>query len=94
MKYSIAIAVLMNFMTMLSVKGQTEIEFQNKSLLRSLNKAGIQSFEEMKELGLDGDESVNLSGKYFQIEKENTDKIKYIYIGRVNSCRAGGCYLS
>ena len=36
-----------------------------------------------------------IQGKYFVVsDKKNVSQINYMYIGRVNSCRAGGCSIS
>lgn len=32
-----------------------------------------------------------LNGKIFILNNSNINNFKYVYIGRVNSCRAGGC---
>lgn len=94
MKYLRTITILLILLTAVSASGQTEIEFQHKSLLNILNKHGIQSFEEIKEVQLTDINNQDLRGKYFQITHDIKDQLRYIYIGRVNSCRAGGCSIA
>lgn len=46
------------------------------------------------ELSLENQESYNsVNGKFFSINCGD-DEIAFVYIGRVNSCRAGGCSIS
>ncbi len=46
------------------------------------------------ELSLENQESYNsVNGKFFSINCGD-DEIAYVYIGRVNSCRVGGCSIS
>ena len=35
-----------------------------------------------------------MNGKYFLINGSNLSQYRFIYVGRVNSCRAGGCSVS
>lgn len=76
----------------LLVSNNANINYSPKSLIKFLNKkAGIEQpvFEEIKN-------SVNsdlgeLNGKLFKLTNNDAENYKYIYIGRVNTCRAGGC---
>lgn len=66
---------------------QNQIKFQNRPLMRVLKKNGITNFSNLKELSLNHNTPM---GKFFQVQSDYI-QFKYIYIGRVNSCRAGGC---
>lgn len=80
----------------MSAFSQTDINYDHKSLVKVLRKAGIQELTSLKEIAIPDTKAIfySISGKYFEIEKENERNYKYIYVGRVNSCRAGGCSLS
>jgi len=90
--YKIAMVILLlNFMQG-EIKAQTEIEFYPKLLDREIKRInGDQN--ELKELvipekGTNG----SMSGSFFTVSsKAPTSAAKYIYIGRVKTCRAGGC---
>ncbi|MCG8701745.1 MAG: FMN-binding protein [Bacteroidales bacterium] len=77
------------------VGGQTEIEYQNKILKKVLQKEGIIDFSSIKELPVPGSAKKQhyVQGKFFKINSDKS-QYKYIYTGRVNSCRAGGCSIS
>lgn len=73
---------------------QDEIEFYPKSLQRDLDKAQVSGVKEMNIL-----DSLSFQqeskGKFFWVSAPNLqNQITYIYVGRVNSCRAGGCSLN
>jgi len=73
-----------------------DINYQHKSLVKSLKKAGLTHINQVNEIELP--DSISklhmIKGKFFQIDTDNVSKYKYVYIGRVNSCRAGGCSIS
>ena len=69
-----------------------EVDFEHGTLLKALKKTNGSS--ELQELSVPESVDTNLNGqgKYFQVSgnsKEN--EIAYVYVGRVHSCRAGGC---
>ncbi|WP_297090218.1 FMN-binding protein [uncultured Draconibacterium sp.] len=70
---------------------QTEINYSPKALEKVLQKQGLTDFKAIKELTVPNNQvlTTGINGKYFLITENN--KIAYIYIGRVNSCRGGGC---
>lgn len=75
--------------------GQGKIDYQNKRLLNSLKKNGITGFSRLKEMNSDLKGEPELLGKFFSLlNKPEVNGIQYIFIGRVNSCRAGGCSIS
>jgi len=75
--------------------GRDEIDYQNKRLINGLNRNGISGFSELEEINRDSKLQNELNGKFFRLigGKEVSD-VKYIFVGRVNSCRAGGCSAS
>lgn len=81
---------------LIPVFSQTEIDYGHRSLVKVLRKAEIQDLTSLKEIAIPDTKAIfsSISGKYFEIERENERNFKYIYVGRVNSCRAGGCSIS
>jgi hypothetical protein len=79
------------FMNVL-VSGQEKIEYQNKPLKRMLSREGISVFSQISELDITDSlrRKYRIQGKFFEISTDE-NRYKYIYTGRVNSCRAGGC---
>ena len=75
--------------------GQNDIQYQSKALKKVLRKADIPNFSTIEEISLEDTAKQNykLQGKFFEI-KSDISQYKYIYVGRVNSCRAGGCSTS
>ncbi len=72
------------------------INYQPKVLTNELQKAGVADISDITEIKLPDSvlKSNRINGKYFLIEGHEESHFKYIYIGRVNGCRAGGCSLS
>lgn len=76
------------------ITGQVPINFAPKSLQKQIKKHWKMENFEIKEIDLSPEftKSTKIKGKYFEVsDLDITNKKKYIYIGRVNSCRAGGC---
>jgi hypothetical protein len=71
---------------------QSEIDYQNKRLINSLKKNGVTGFSQLEEISYDSKIHPKIQGKFFRIlnNSENIG-VKYVFVGRVNSCRAGGC---
>lgn len=72
---------------------QNEINFKPKDLIRVLDKAGITSMSSVEEIILPDSvyKKNNIRGKFFLIKNNYVSQYRYIYVGRVNSCRSGGC---
>ena len=76
----------------LATFGQKEIEYQNKRLINNLNKNGISGFSQLAEVNWFSKDLPEINGRFFKVsENAGTNEVKYVFIGRVNSCRAGGC---
>lgn len=70
--------------------GQFGINYSHKSLYKELSKS--TKLDSIKLLEIVNADSVFCNGKFFEIlDRSNTCQIGYIYIGRVNTCRSGGC---
>jgi len=74
--------------------GQDAIDYGHKSVFKTLQKVTGLAKPQMvvlRQLPLVKNEE-EIHGKYFKIVETNNEKPQYyLYIGRVNSCRAGGC---
>lgn len=64
------------------------LDFEDKTLQKEIQKIGGTESPEWKEIPFPDASSVQ--GKFFSIADLNNQE-KFIYVGRVNSCRAGGC---
>ena len=75
------------------VWNNTSINYQDKALAKTLKKVGILSFNDVHELAIPDSlsEFDAIQGRFFTVNAANEANLKYIYVGRVNSCRAGGC---
>lgn len=63
-----------------------KIDYQHRTLLKALDKKNDNS--ELTEIHLTEEIEWIGEGKYFRTAG---DEIAYVYVGRVNSCRSGGC---
>lgn len=74
---------------------QASFDFYPKSLRTELAKANGNNVE-MRELSVLPKLANNVKlGKFFRVGNLTSfSPIKYVYIGRVNTCRAGGCYIN
>ncbi|WP_303917596.1 FMN-binding protein [Draconibacterium sediminis] len=70
---------------------QSEVDFQPKALEKTLQKSGIETLSGIQEMKITDPTCNEINGKYFLVTENNENAYRYIYIGRVNSCRAGGC---
>jgi hypothetical protein len=70
-----------------------EVEYQNKRIISSLKKFGITGFSQLEEINCNSKMQAEIQGKFFRNKSEDSE-VKYVFIGRVNSCRAGGCSIS
>jgi len=90
--FALVLGLLMGWMGY----AQTEVNYQHKTLVKELQKSGITDLARLEELKVADSvvSSGTIQGKYFLITETNAHDFKYIYVGRVNSCRAGGCSIS
>jgi hypothetical protein len=75
------------------LKAQSEIDYKPKLLLKELASMNGQSQPILSEIDLTNAQANQVyNGKFFRIgDHVSPDKNRYVYIGRVNSCRSGGC---
>ena len=76
---------------------QPDVDYSHKSLFKEIEKVWGIDNPSMKEIVIPDSilRKYDIQGKFFLIDgNHNPDQQNYIYIGRVNSCRAGGCSIS
>jgi len=74
--------------------GQDAINYEHKSVFKILRKVTRMENPQMVPLKIlpSVESKEEIRGKYFKIVETNSENGQYyLYIGRVNSCRAGGC---
>ncbi|WP_234408602.1 hypothetical protein [Marinilabilia salmonicolor] len=72
------------------VLAQDQPDYQHRTLNRALAKDGVSGFTNLSEVCLPDSIQNTFTGKFFEISPAG-DQYKYVYAGRVNSCRSGGC---
>lgn len=96
MKSRFGVLLLFFLLNICFISAQNEVNYKHKALLKELQKAGITDFSTIKEIALSDSvyKANRMKGKYFLIKENNLSQYTYIYVGRVNSCRGGGCSIS
>lgn len=96
MKVKSGILLFASLLSACLVFAQTELNFKHKALVKALQKEVIIDMSDIEEVILTDSviTSNRINGKYFLIKENNVCQYQYIYIGRVNSCRAGGCSIT
>lgn len=80
------------FITTLSGLNSDEIDFEHRSLQKVLKKSNGSSELEALSIPDAVAATLNDQGKYFRVPGHVQDKeAAYVYVGRVYSCRSGGC---
>ena len=87
--------LIFNLLIVLACIGQSEIDYQNKRFINSLKKSGIAGFSQIEEINQILKDHPEILGKFFRVlNGSEISDVKYVFVGRVNSCRAGGCSIS
>jgi hypothetical protein len=68
---------------------QADIDFYPRALDKELSKQPEIDFTDLEEMKIP--DSIGVSGKFFKFVNHEDAPFAYLYVGRVNSCRAGGC---
>ena len=63
----------------------------NKHLEKAIKKIWGYTEPGYKELAIGSGATINPNGKIYLVEKSEGSQVGYAYIGRVYSCRSGGC---
>lgn len=88
---------LMLLLLLLSVpfclNGQLRTPFENKALLKALKKEGVEDMAAIEGIPLEDSaiHNTGLNGYFYQVRKDKEQTSQYLYVGRVNTCRTGGC---
>lgn len=82
--------ILLVFSSLAFITPQSEIDYAHKSLKKELHKVGISEMSAILEIPLET-EGASIDGKFFKVHNSTSSLIHYIYVGRVISCRGGGC---
>ncbi len=93
MKIKLGIILFIGLMSSALAYAQTGVDFKPKALVKALQKAGLEDTSVIEEIKPEKDlySAEGINGKYFLIKEDIENNYRYIYVGRVNSCRAGGC---
>lgn len=93
--HRISVFIILLIIIKTSLYAQTGFDYFPKSLLTQLSKTDIAA-SDLKEITLSPALSRSIKmGKYFNIPVKNEHTpINYVYVGRVNTCRTGGCSIS
>jgi hypothetical protein len=89
------IFVFLSFSVDFCLNAQANIDFSPKQLVSDLHEAFGRrvTLEEMK-ISIDSEKKAH-PGKYFLVPSgSNGSALKYVYVGRVKTCRAGACTAS
>lgn len=90
-KFLLIAFILLNLYPVITPKG---IDYEDKLLVKEIEKVSGLEYEKWVELKTN-DQQLNSSlalGKFIVVQNiSNSSAQKYAYIGRVNSCRQGGC---
>ena len=89
------ILIILLFST--TLVSQINIENDNKAVRKFLKKAGIQNTEKLSELEVPQEllDQTKVNCKLYNVEDSAYEgNVKYIYLARVTTCRAGGCCAS
>ncbi len=91
-KIFIQLFLLLSTLTCFS---QDDIDYQSRRLTSALKKSGISGFSQLVEMGISQINSFEIKGKFYRVkDNSETSEVKYVFVGRVNSCRSGGCSTS
>lgn len=86
-KIVLKISLIIVFLISGNIIARDDIEYTNKRITKEIIKTlGIDAFN-LEEIVFDDN---TVQGKFFKI-LDSDNNIAYTYIGRVNSCRSGGC---
>jgi hypothetical protein len=89
--------IILSFFVAERISAQDGINFNPKSLYPELKKFSEGPSPEISEMIIPSSimSAYGIPGKYYSVEYENGNGvISFVYIGRVKSCRTGGCSAS
>ncbi|WP_066629714.1 FMN-binding protein [Labilibacter marinus] len=87
-KILLVLLLAFNFTSSYITAGDLEINYSHRSLIKELEKQLSSDTSALTEIKLT---EAYYKGKFYELNGSNES---FVYIGRVNSCRAGGCAIS
>lgn len=92
MKQSVLTILLLTLCCLSHANG--DVNYKHKAIQKTLVKSCKLVNPQLSEIALPEELTVATKGKFFNVESDTDSEIKHVYIGRVNSCRAGGCSIT
>ncbi|SMO33776.1 FMN-binding domain-containing protein [Saccharicrinis carchari] len=83
------LATLCTWLLVTSGMAQANIDYTHRTLKKEMEKNWGAKLDDLIQMEMAA--GTSLEGQFFTVMKPNT---KYVYVGRVNSCRSGGCNIS
>lgn len=74
--------------------GNGDVNYKHKAIQKTLVKSCKLVNPQLSEIVLPEESALGSEGKFFNVESDTDSEITHMYIGRVNSCRAGGCSIT
>lgn len=88
-KYKLILIMLISWFFVAVSNAQDQVDYTAKALKKEIEKCWGSDINNLIQIDIDGD--IPSEGRFFTIVKPTT---KYVYVGRVNSCRTGGCEIN
>lgn len=85
-KHSSILIVLISWLIVGISSAQTQVDYTAKALKKEIEKCWSSDIDELIQIDINA--NIPIEGRFFTMVGAQT---KYVYVGRVNSCRTGGC---
>lgn len=85
-KYKLILIILISWIFGAVSSAQTQVDYTAKALKKEIEKSWGLDINDLIKIDFDAD--IPTEGRFFTTVRPTT---KYVYVGRVNSCRTGGC---
>lgn len=97
MQRSIFPISILIFLSFIFISATTsDINYKSKQLSKTLAKLDMNMESSFTEMNVPDSikQNYRLKGKYYKAHTDKSYPVSYVYVGRVNCCRAGGCDIS
>ena len=93
MKIRVLILPFLLILVSISLQAQEGIDYNHKILIKTLEKHGGPNKITISEIDMPDSMTTHnqINGKYFSLIGDSSHLFRYLYVGRVVSCKAGGC---
>ncbi len=88
-KYKWILIILISWIFVAASSAQAQVDYTAKALKKEIEKCWGLDINDLIQIDIDAD--IPAEGRFFTTVRPTT---KYVYVGRVNSCRTGGCAIS